>query len=140
MLITIKFLRVMDSKFSKIHPLKCSNRGAPCAQALDPPLQSRQDLPLGSCDPTISIIKFTRSEKATAIWSPSKKNKKFSMRFQHKNTPKYADADPGISEPVLVSGECFNVPFHIPCVVETCVFWQQKQMIKYILYTLYVNY
>ena len=28
MLITIKFLRVMDSKFSKIHPLKCSNRGA----------------------------------------------------------------------------------------------------------------
>ena len=28
MLITIKFLRVLDSNFSKIHPLKCSNRGA----------------------------------------------------------------------------------------------------------------
>ena len=28
----------------------------------------------------------------------SKKNKKFSVRFQHKNTPKYADGDQGISE------------------------------------------
>ena len=54
------------------------------------------------------------------------------MRFQHKNTPKYADADPGISEPVLVSRECFNVPFHIPCVVFLVVEIDDKVYIVYI--------
>ena len=55
------------------------------------------------------------------------------MRFQHKNTPKYADADPGISEPVLVSGECFNVPFHIPCVGFFVVEIDDKVYIVYIV-------
>ena len=36
---TIKFMHVMESKFSKIHPEKFSNKGrAPGAPALDPPL------------------------------------------------------------------------------------------------------
>ena len=55
------------------------------------------------------------------------------MRCQHKNTPKYADADPGISEPVLLSGECFNVPFHIPCVGFFVVEIDDKIYIVYIV-------
>ena len=39
MFITIKFMLVMPSKFSKINPLKNSNGGgAPGAPALDPPM------------------------------------------------------------------------------------------------------
>ena len=38
MLITIKFVNVMESKFSKIHPEQISKGGGLGAPALDPPL------------------------------------------------------------------------------------------------------
>ena len=58
-------------------------------------------------------------EKSCLFESGNYISRKNTISIQHKNKPRYADADPGISEPggavkFLGSGDCLDASIHIP--------------------------